>query len=440
MVFIKKFLSAILSLLMLVEMLSSFSMSAYAYGYDCGQYGRNHSLSTYSNWDGTHTTECEYCNYEKTENCNLSIVSNEDGTHYYFCNECYFDDYEECSYEYTIKSGFQHQVHCLVCDYRDTHYAEVYCDINGTHRYICYECDYEKNEKCKLQYTPWSVDYHKTYCEICENSDFDDHTFKKVSIKKSTPNQKGSVNYKCSKCGKSKTKTISRIKSVSLSKTEYVYDGKVKKPIIKIRDYNGNVINAENYTVKYASGRKNVGTYKVTVTFKGEKYSGTISKNFKILPPATSISSISASKNSISLKWNKKISQVSGYEIRYSQYSDMSPAKKITISSNKTTSKTITGLSYNNKYYCQIRTYKTINGNKYYSKWSSKKSKTTPAKKKSSSGSSSHASQQSTGSTVYVTATGSCYHRYSQCGNGRYYESTLSHAKSIGLRPCKKCF
>lgn len=41
--------------------------------------------------------------------------------------------------------------------------------------------------------------------------------------------------------------------------------------------------------------------------------------------------------------------------------------------------------------------------------------------------------------TVYVTATGECYHRYA-CGRGTYYKSTLKSAKASGLRACKKCY
>lgn len=40
---------------------------------------------------------------------------------------------------------------------------------------------------------------------------------------------------------------------------------------------------------------------------------------------------------------------------------------------------------------------------------------------------------------VYVTKTGKRYHYDSNCGNGTYYESTLSQAQSRGLTPCKKC-
>lgn len=41
--------------------------------------------------------------------------------------------------------------------------------------------------------------------------------------------------------------------------------------------------------------------------------------------------------------------------------------------------------------------------------------------------------------TVYVTETGKRYHYDSNCGNGTYYESTLSQAESRGLTPCQKC-
>ena len=41
--------------------------------------------------------------------------------------------------------------------------------------------------------------------------------------------------------------------------------------------------------------------------------------------------------------------------------------------------------------------------------------------------------------TVYITPTGSKYHTH-KCGNGTYYPTTLSDAKSRGLTPCQKCF
>ena len=40
---------------------------------------------------------------------------------------------------------------------------------------------------------------------------------------------------------------------------------------------------------------------------------------------------------------------------------------------------------------------------------------------------------------VYITPTGSCYHR-KVCGRGSYYKVTLKEAKSLGLRKCRRCY
>ncbi|MGN0521166.1 MAG: leucine-rich repeat protein, partial [Eubacterium sp.] len=71
---------------------------------------------------------------------------------------------------------------------------------------------------------------------------------------------------KCSACGKTlKTTTIYYPKTITLSKTSYVYDGKVKKPTVTVKDSKGNKISSKYYTVTYSSGRKAVGTYTVTI-------------------------------------------------------------------------------------------------------------------------------------------------------------------------------
>lgn len=40
---------------------------------------------------------------------------------------------------------------------------------------------------------------------------------------------------------------------------------------------------------------------------------------------------------------------------------------------------------------------------------------------------------------VYITPTGSCYHRY-KCGNGNYFKVSLDEAEDRGLVPCLKCY
>ena len=63
----------------------------------------------------------------------------------------------------------------------------------------------------------------------------------------------------------------------------------------------------------------------------------------------------------------------SGYEIQYATNSKFTNGRIVTVRSNKTLSKKITGLKRGKKYYVRVRTYKTKNGVKYYSNWSKKK-------------------------------------------------------------------
>lgn len=162
--------------------------------------------------------------------------------------------------------------------------------------------------------------------------------------------------------------------NIKLSTTAYTYDGKTKTPSLTIKDVNGTkLVKGTDYTVKYASGRKNVGSYKVTITFKG-KYSGKVTKTFKINPVKTTVSKLTPGKKSITAAVTKKSKQVSGYQIQYSTSKKFTNAKTKTISSYKTTKYTLKSLSAKKTYYVRVRTYKNVNGVKYYSGWSTYKS------------------------------------------------------------------
>lgn len=201
------------------------------------------------------------------------------------------------------------------------------------------------------------------------------HTYKTYTTKASV-GKNGSVITKCAVCGAVKSKsTIYAPKTVTLAATSYTYSGKSIKPAVKVVDATGKVISASNYTVKYSSN-KYVGTAKVTITFKGN-YSGTITKTFKINPKNTSISSLTAGSKKFTVKWKKYTTQTTGYQIQYSTKSSFSGAKTVTASKNSTTSKTVSKLKSKKKYYVRIRTYKVVDGTKYYSAWSSAKKVTT---------------------------------------------------------------
>lgn len=168
-------------------------------------------------------------------------------------------------------------------------------------------------------------------------------------------------------------------KTVTLSTASYVYNGKIKTPSVTVKDRNSKILKKDtDYTVTYASGRKNVGKYSVKVKFKG-KYRGTVTKTFKIKPKNTNISKVTAKSKSFTVKWKKYTTQTTGYQIQYSTSSKFTSGttKKVTVSKNSTTSKTINKLKSKKKYYVRIRTYKTVSGTKYYSSWSSTKSVTT---------------------------------------------------------------
>ena len=60
--------------------------------------------------------------------------------------------------------------------------------------------------------------------------------------------------------------------------------------------------------------------------------------------------------------------------MRYSRYSSMKSAKTLRFTSSKTVSKKVTRLNAKKRYYVQVRSYKTVNGKRVYSSWSSKKS------------------------------------------------------------------
>ena len=199
------------------------------------------------------------------------------------------------------------------------------------------------------------------------------HTYK-TTTKPATEKANGKIEKKCTVCGNvSSSKVIRKISSVKLSEDTYTYNGKTKTPTVTVKDSAGNkLVKNTDYTVKYATGRKNVGKHKVTITFKG-KYSGTKTLSFTINPTKTTVSKLTAGKKSIKVNITKKSSQVTGYEVQYSTSKTFKSAKTKTISSYKTTSTTLKNLSAKKTYYVRVRTYKTANGTKYYSGWSSYK-------------------------------------------------------------------
>lgn len=163
------------------------------------------------------------------------------------------------------------------------------------------------------------------------------------------------------------------LSSYKLSTTAYTYNGKAKTPSVTVKNASGTTLKKDtHYTVTYASGRKNVGTYKVTIKGKGN-YTGTKTLYFTIKPKAASINTLTAKSKALTVKLNRSLQQSTGYQIQYSTSKSFKSYKIKTITSYKTSITTLTGLKAKTTYYVRVRTYKTVNGTKHYSNWSTYK-------------------------------------------------------------------
>ena len=150
-------------------------------------------------------------------------------------------------------------------------------------------------------------------------------------------------------------------KAKESAKLTYKSDSKYVKV-----DKKGKVTIAKNFVGKAtitvtASATKTYQetTKKVTVTVNPAKVKLTGVKNYK--------------GKKLKAYW-KKNTKVTGYQVQYSTSSKFKSAKTVTVKGYKSTSKTITKLTKNKKYYVRVRTYKTVSKVNYYSSWSNVKS------------------------------------------------------------------
>ncbi len=216
-------------------------------------------------------------------------------------------------------------------------------------------CDGECNV-CKAKRTPAAHKYDNDCdkeCNVCKAKRSVSHSYKETTTT-ATPTKNGKTESRCTACGElESTETVYYPKTVKLSKTEYTYNGKSKKPTVTVKDSKGNTLKQDrDYTVKYESGRKAAGKYTVTITFKG-KYSGTKKLYFTIAPKKTSKITATQTTKTITLKWNK-VSGADGYRVykynsktkKYEKYKDVT----------KTTLK-ISKLSAGKTYKFKVRAY-----------------------------------------------------------------------------------
>ena len=277
------------------------------------------------------------------------------------------------------------------------------CTESGIKTFTCSICGDSRTEEIPAAghsfSADWTIDEEATcakegskshHCSVCGAvTDITAipktaHNYKNKKVtKRATTSKNGTFTAVCSVCGAEQTEVIYAAKTIKLSKTSMTYNGKKQKPSVTIMDAAGKKLkNGTDYKVTYPKKTQNVGKYTVTVTLKGN-YTGTVKKTFTILPKNTAISKLTASKNTVTVKWKKQTKQTAGYEIQYSTSSKFTKktTKTVKATKNSMTSKKITKLKAKKKYYVRIRMYQTVKvgkkSTKIYSGWSKAKTVTT---------------------------------------------------------------
>lgn len=220
----------------------------------------------------------------------------------------------------------------------------------------------------------------RTYtCNVCKISKTEKipstgHRYQDKTTRATTKKQ-GKIVNRCTVCKKvRKTTIIPRIKKITLSTTSYTYNGKTKKPRVKVINAKGKKINSKYYAVKKGKA-KNVGTHTVKISFRG-RYKGSVTRKFKIKPRKVTGIKVTAENKGFTVIYNKQSKQCSGYQLQYAKDPGFSGAVRITLKRG-VSQKTVENLENSTDYYVRMRAFKKVKENgkvkTYYSAWSKKK-------------------------------------------------------------------
>ncbi|MBQ1407771.1 MAG: CAP domain-containing protein [Eubacterium sp.] len=168
---------------------------------------------------------------------------------------------------------------------------------------------------------------------------------------------------------------------ITLSPSEFVYDGWTKEPEVIIPG----LVKDKDFRVEYENNRM-AGTAKAIVTGIGN-YTGRTSVSFKIKSKSSDTdgsgsnpgtvkpkkpvisSAVNLKGKKIKVTW-KKVSGVTGYRVRYQTGKTV---KTVKVKKASAKSKTLTKLKKGKTYTIKVQSYKTSGGSTVYSKWSKAK-------------------------------------------------------------------
>lgn len=160
-----------------------------------------------------------------------------------------------------------------------------------------------------------------SHCSVCGKVLQKQETVKALGHKAkatrtpATLKKNGKIVQICKRCGKTvEKKTILRVKTVRLEKARYTFDGKRKTPAVIVKDKAGNTLKVKrDYTVAYEKGRKQIGIYTVTVTFR-RNYAGEKTLRLQIVPRKPTGLDAAQSTTAVTLSW-QKVSGATGYAV-----------------------------------------------------------------------------------------------------------------------------
>ncbi len=158
---------------------------------------------------------------------------------------------------------------------------------------------------------------------------------------------------------------------VTTKYSSYGYTGKSIKPSVSV--YSGKTkLSSKYYSVSYKNN-KNIGTATITVTGKGKYANYKSTKTFKVIPKKQVILELST-RNQIGYIYctHTYDAQANGYHVQVSTSKSFSQYSEANVTSD---SWYIYNLTSNKTYYVRVRSYKYVNGQKYYGSWSTVKSK-----------------------------------------------------------------
>lgn len=153
----------------------------------------------------------------------------------------------------------------------------------------------------------------------------------------------------------------------------FKYDASSKKYVLY-----KNITNPNTNTCKVTGLASNskynfkVRAYQIDDSEKTYAPFGTVVSQYTSIAKPKLNSAKSTSKKKIKASWSK-VGGASGYQVMWSTYKNFSKNYKTKSVTSKYLSKTVTAAQSKKTYYVRVRAYKTINGKKVYSQWSSTK-------------------------------------------------------------------